>query len=122
MRDLRNDLTSSKEKAPAFLVEAGIVTTSGELSKPDRQGSSPFYILVVAERVQWRPIQAVQNPFASCDPHPGCDSHRTDECLNEQCQHKKTFRLRIPVATDSALRTAGRRISVVISSLNFQYH
>ena len=34
-----NDLTSSKEKALAFLVEAGIVTTSGELTKPYRQGA-----------------------------------------------------------------------------------
>jgi hypothetical protein len=36
MQNLRNDLTSSKEKALAFLVEAGIVTTSGELAKPYR--------------------------------------------------------------------------------------
>jgi len=34
MQNLGNDLTSSKEKALAFLVEAGIVTTSGELTKP----------------------------------------------------------------------------------------
>jgi hypothetical protein len=39
MQNLRNDLTSSKEKALAFLVQAGIVTTSGELTKPYRQGA-----------------------------------------------------------------------------------
>jgi hypothetical protein len=39
MQNLRNDLTSSKEKALAFLVEAGMVTTSGELAKPYRQGA-----------------------------------------------------------------------------------
>ena len=39
MQNLHNDLTSSKEKALAFLVEAGIVTTSGELAKPYRQGA-----------------------------------------------------------------------------------
>jgi hypothetical protein len=37
MQNLRNDLISSKEKALAFLVEAGIVTTTGELAKPYRQ-------------------------------------------------------------------------------------
>lgn len=39
MQNLRNDLTSSKERALAFLVEAGFVTTSGELTKPYRQGA-----------------------------------------------------------------------------------
>jgi hypothetical protein len=39
MQNLRNDLTTSKEKALAFLVQAGIVTTSGELTKPYRQGA-----------------------------------------------------------------------------------
>jgi predicted translin family RNA/ssDNA-binding protein len=39
IQNLRNDLTSSKEKALAFLVEAGIVTPSGELTKPYRQGA-----------------------------------------------------------------------------------
>jgi hypothetical protein len=39
MQTLRNDLTSSKEKALAFLVEAGIVTASGELTKQYRQGA-----------------------------------------------------------------------------------
>jgi len=39
MQNLRNDLTTSKEKALASLVEAGIVTTSGELTKPYRQGA-----------------------------------------------------------------------------------
>jgi hypothetical protein len=39
MKNLRNDLTSSKEKALAFLVQAGIVNTSGELTKPYRQGA-----------------------------------------------------------------------------------
>ena len=39
MQNLCNDLTSSREKALAFLVEAGIVTTSGELTKPYRQGA-----------------------------------------------------------------------------------
>jgi hypothetical protein len=37
MQNLRNGLTSSKEKALAFLVEAGIVTTTGELAKPYKQ-------------------------------------------------------------------------------------
>jgi hypothetical protein len=39
MQALRDDLTSSKEKALAFLVEAGIVTSSGELTKQYRQGA-----------------------------------------------------------------------------------
>jgi hypothetical protein len=39
MKNLQNDLTSSKEKALAFLVQAGIVNTSGELTKPYRQGA-----------------------------------------------------------------------------------
>ncbi len=39
MKSLRDDLTSSKDKALAFLVEAGIVTTSGELTRPYRQGA-----------------------------------------------------------------------------------
>jgi len=39
MQNLCNDLTSSKERALTFLVEAGIVTTSGELAKPYRQGA-----------------------------------------------------------------------------------
>jgi hypothetical protein len=39
MQNLRNDLTCCKEKALAFLVQAGIVTTSGELTKPYRQGA-----------------------------------------------------------------------------------
>jgi hypothetical protein len=39
MQNLRNDLTSSKDKALAFLIEAGIVTPSGELTKPYRQGA-----------------------------------------------------------------------------------
>jgi hypothetical protein len=39
MQTLRNDLTSSKEKALAFLVEAGIVTASGELTQQYRQGA-----------------------------------------------------------------------------------
>jgi hypothetical protein len=39
MQALRDDLTSSKEKALAFLVEAGIVTASGELTKQYRQGA-----------------------------------------------------------------------------------
>lgn len=39
MQNLCNHLTSSREKALAFLVEAGIVTTSGELTKPYRQGA-----------------------------------------------------------------------------------
>lgn len=39
MQNLRNDLTSSREKALAFLIEAGIVTASGELTKPYRQGA-----------------------------------------------------------------------------------
>jgi hypothetical protein len=39
MQTLRNDLTSSKERALAFLVEAGIVTASGELTKQYRQGA-----------------------------------------------------------------------------------
>ena len=38
----------------------------------------------------WWPIQAVQNPFASRDPHPGCECHHTDECLNEQCRYKNS--------------------------------
>jgi len=39
MQALRDDLTFSKEKALAFLVEAGIVTASGELTKQYRQGA-----------------------------------------------------------------------------------
>ena len=39
MQTLRNDLTSSKEKALAFLVEAGIVTPAGELTEQYRQGA-----------------------------------------------------------------------------------
>lgn len=39
MQNLRHDLTSSKEKALAFLIQAGIVTISGDLTKPYRQGA-----------------------------------------------------------------------------------
>jgi len=39
MQILRNDVTSSKEKALSFLVEAGIVTSSGELTKQYSQGA-----------------------------------------------------------------------------------
>jgi hypothetical protein len=39
MQTLRNDLTSSKEKALAFLVAAGIVTASRGLTKQYRQGA-----------------------------------------------------------------------------------
>jgi len=39
MQRLTADLTSSKEKALAFLVEAGIVDTSGELTPPYRRGA-----------------------------------------------------------------------------------
>jgi hypothetical protein len=39
LQNLRNDLTSSIEKALAFLVEAGFVTPSGELPKPYRHGA-----------------------------------------------------------------------------------
>ena len=39
VQTLRDDVTSSKEKALEFLVEAGIVTTSGELTEPYRQGA-----------------------------------------------------------------------------------
>ena len=37
MQNLQDELTSSKEKALAFLVEAGIVNASGELTEPYRQ-------------------------------------------------------------------------------------
>jgi hypothetical protein len=37
MRSLSNDLTSSREKALAFLVEMGVVTPAGELTAPYRQ-------------------------------------------------------------------------------------
>jgi hypothetical protein len=39
MTSLRKALTSSPEKALDFLVQAGIVTSSGELTKPYRQGA-----------------------------------------------------------------------------------
>lgn len=39
MEKLRKELTSSPEKALKFLVEAGIVTESGELTEPYRQGA-----------------------------------------------------------------------------------
>lgn len=39
MQNLCKDLTSSREKALAFLVQAGIVTTSGELTKPYQQSA-----------------------------------------------------------------------------------
>ncbi|MGH7189970.1 MAG: hypothetical protein ACRD3O_03065 [Terriglobia bacterium] len=39
MKNLDNELASSKEKALAFLVEAGIVTVSGDLTQPYRQGA-----------------------------------------------------------------------------------
>ena len=39
MQAHRDDLTSSKEKALAFLVEAGIVTPTGELTEQYRQGA-----------------------------------------------------------------------------------
>jgi hypothetical protein len=39
MQNLQKDLTISKEKALDFLVRAGIVTLSGELTKPYRQGA-----------------------------------------------------------------------------------
>jgi len=37
MRSLSNHLTSSREKALAFLVEMGVVTPAGELTGPYRQ-------------------------------------------------------------------------------------
>jgi hypothetical protein len=39
MQNLCDDLTSSKEKALAFLVEAGFVTPNGELTEPYRQSA-----------------------------------------------------------------------------------
>ncbi len=39
MENLCNDATSSPEKALALLVEAGIVTASGELTKQYQQGA-----------------------------------------------------------------------------------
>ena len=44
MQTLRDDLTSSKEKALAFLVEAGIVTASGELTKQYRQEAWKWHV------------------------------------------------------------------------------
>ncbi len=37
MQNLQNELISSKERVLAFLVEAGIVDASGELTDPYRQ-------------------------------------------------------------------------------------
>ncbi len=37
IQNLANDLTSSTEKALAFLVKEGVVTDSGELTEPYRQ-------------------------------------------------------------------------------------
>jgi hypothetical protein len=42
MQNLRTDLTSSKGKALAFLVKAGIVTTSGTLRALHRAGCIDF--------------------------------------------------------------------------------
>jgi hypothetical protein len=39
MTSLENDLTSSPEKALAFLIKAGIVTPSGELTEQYQQGA-----------------------------------------------------------------------------------
>ena len=39
MESLRKELTPSKEKALDFLVRAGIVTPTGELTPPYRQGA-----------------------------------------------------------------------------------
>jgi len=39
VQSLRDDVASSKDKALAFLVESGIVTITGELTKPYQQGA-----------------------------------------------------------------------------------
>ncbi len=39
VQNLQNELTTSQEKALNFLVKAGIVTTTGKLTDPYRQGA-----------------------------------------------------------------------------------
>lgn len=64
MQNLRNDLTSSKEKALAFLVEAGIVTTSGELTKPYVGGAAidPGFCLDLISSIG---IHAIEEAYAN---------------------------------------------------------
>lgn len=63
-----NDLTSSRKMALAFLVESGIVTTSGEVTKHYRQGAYTFALfkalgsVILDRRVVAENIRTVVTP------------------------------------------------------------